>query len=119
MGVLEPVFELITNRVANLSHSTTWCYRRTCVAKCNHCHRSTVAKLQATEPLLETLGFVSQPEQVALLVLGQLVVRPLVQVESTQLVQVGTVRIAEVHIGTCRSVVQPAVSHRSRSLQVD
>ena len=99
---------------ANRFRSTTWCHRPTCVARCNHCHLSTVARLQAIEPLLETLGFAPQPEQVALLVLGQPVVRPPVQVEVAQLARVGMVKIAEVHIGTCRSVVQPAVARRNR-----
>ena len=96
---------------ANRFRSTTWCHHRTCVARCNRCHRSTVARLQAIEPLLETLGFVSQPEQVALLVPGQPVVQPCT-VEPAQLAQVGTVKIAEVRTGTYRSVVQPAVAHR-------
>ena len=88
---------------ANRFRSTTWYHHRTCVARCNRCHRSIVARLQAIEPLLETLGFVSQPEQVALLVLGQPVVRPLVRVEPAQLARVGTVKIAVARTGTCRS----------------
>ena len=77
---------------ANRFRSTTWCRHRTCVAKCNHCHLSTVARLLAIEPLLEMLEFASQLEQVALLVLEQPVVRPLVRVEPAQLERVGTGR---------------------------
>jgi len=56
---------------------------------CTRYHRSIVARLQATELRLATLGFASQPEQVVLLVLAQPVVLPLVQVEPVQLALVG------------------------------
>ena len=90
---------------ANRFRSTTWFHHRTYVARCTRYHRSIVARLQATELRLATLGFALQPQQVALLVLGQPVLQLLVQVEPAQLAPVARLRIAEVHIGTCKSVV--------------
>ena len=74
---------------ANRFRSTTLCHHRTYVARCTRYHRSIVARLQATELRLATLGFASQPEQVVLLVLAQPIVLPLVQVEPVQLALVG------------------------------
>lgn len=74
---------------ASRFRSTTLCHHRTCVARCIHYHRSTVARLQAIGQQPETLGFASQPEQVVLLVLAQPVVLPIVQVEPVQLALVG------------------------------